>query len=147
MIIIDTAEKSDLESMSKLLEQLFSIELDFSVDEHKQKRGLKLLLDNENASVLVARDNGKVVGMCSLQFVISTSEGCRVAILEDLIVDEAYRGNGIGLKLLRAAGDYCKVHGITRITLLADKDNFKAIDFYRFNGWKESNCIVLRRFL
>jgi len=38
--------------------------------------------------------------MCSIQILISTAEGGKVALLEDLVVAENFRNMGIGTKLL-----------------------------------------------
>ena len=107
MIVIDTAKKEDIEDMINLLKQLFEIEKDFTPNYEKQKRGLELLLDREDAVIFVARYNGKVVGMCSIQILISTAEGGKVGLLEDLVVDENFRGKGIGTELLLEAERYC----------------------------------------
>jgi ribosomal protein S18 acetylase RimI-like enzyme len=133
--------------MCNLLAQLFAIEKDFSPDREKQRKGLNLLLEDEKSVVLIAKRNDKVIGMCTLQFLISTAEGGKVALLEDLVVDAKWRNKGIGSALLRAAEGYCKQHGISRITLLADKDNHNALNFYKKHQWQKANMVVLRRFL
>jgi len=105
-----------------------------------------LLLESEDAIVFVARYNGKVVGMCSIQILISTAEGGKVGILEDLVVDRDFRCKGIGTKLLLEAERYCKENGLLRLSLLADKDNIRALEFYKSRGWKFTNLICLRKF-
>ncbi|AEF96210.1 GNAT family N-acetyltransferase [Methanotorris igneus] len=147
MITIDTAKKEDIDDMINLLKQLFEIEKDFTPNYEKQRKGLELLLNSKNAVIFVARYNGKVVGMCSIQTLISTAEGGKVGILEDLVVDENFRGKGIGSKLLSEAERYCKEKGgLLRLSLLADKDNKKALEFYKSRGWKFTNLICLRKF-
>jgi ribosomal protein S18 acetylase RimI-like enzyme len=144
---IELASKEHIEDMCNLLAQLFAIEKDFSPDREKQRKGLNLLLEDEKSVVLIAKRNDKVIGMCTLQFLISTAEGGKVALLEDLVVDAKWRNKGIGSALLRAAEGYCKQHGISRITLLADKDNHNALNFYKKHQWQKANMVVLRRFL
>ncbi|EHP85051.1 GCN5-related N-acetyltransferase [Methanotorris formicicus Mc-S-70] len=146
MIIIDTAKKEDIDDMINLLKQLFEIEKDFAPNYENQRKGLELLLNNKDAIIFVARYNDKVVGMCSIQTLISTAEGGKVGILEDLVVDENFRGMGVGSKLLLEVERYCKENGLLRLSLLADKDNKKALEFYKSRGWKFTNLICLRKF-
>ncbi|WP_292460251.1 GNAT family N-acetyltransferase [Methanothermococcus sp.] len=146
-ITVKTAKEEDIKDMVKLLKELFEIEKDFEPNEEKQRKGLELLLNSENARIFVAKCGNTVVGMCSIQTLISTAEGGKVGILEDLIVDKDFRGKGIGSKLLSEVGKYCKENNILRLTLLADKDNDKAIEFYNSKNWKFTNLIVLRKFI
>ncbi|WP_048057967.1 GNAT family N-acetyltransferase [Methanothermococcus okinawensis] len=146
-IIVKTAKEEDIPHMVKLLKELFEIEKDFKPNEEKQKNGLNLLLNSKNAKIFVAKYNNLVVGMCSIQLLISTAEGGKVGILEDLIVDKNFRGEGIGSRLLSEVEKYCKENNITRLTLLADKDNTKAIKFYNSKNWRFTNLIVLRKFI
>jgi ribosomal protein S18 acetylase RimI-like enzyme len=143
---ISSAIKSDLERMVDLLNQLFSIEADFRVDPHKQKQGLALLLEAESAEIFVVRgDRGEVVAMATIQLVISTAEGGLAAWVEDVIVDASHRGHGIGQRLLTHINQWAKRQGIIRLQLVADRDNRSALDFYRKEGWSETNLSVLRR--
>ena len=100
MITIRTAEPSDVAQLAALLEELFAIEADFAFVRNKQIQGLKQLLASEKAALFVAESDRRVVGMCSLQTLISTAEGGPVGLVEDLIVTEAFRHQGIGEKLL-----------------------------------------------
>ena len=66
------ATAADIEAMVGLLHALFSIEADFDFDAGKQSRGLSLLLSRKtDASLLVAEHAGSIVGMCSLQCLVS----------------------------------------------------------------------------
>lgn len=91
MTIVRTAEPSDVAQLAALLEELFAIEADFTFDRDKQIQGLKQLLVSEKDGLFVAESDRRVVGMCSLQTLISTAEGGPVGLVEDLIVTEAFR--------------------------------------------------------
>jgi GNAT superfamily N-acetyltransferase len=143
---VSSAIEDDLDRMVELLSQLFSIEADFSVDWQKQKQGLALLLESESAEIFVVRgDSGEVVAMATIQLVISTAEGGLAAWVEDVIVDASHRGHGIGQRLLTHINQWAKRQGIIRLQLVADRDNRSALDFYRKEGWSETNLSVLRR--
>jgi len=144
-IIIRKATLADLESMIDLLTELFSIEVDFTIDRSKQSNGLKILLRSGSASLWVAEVNSEVVGMVSAQMNISTAEGGLSALLEDLIVRQEFRKQGIGTKLLNTAINWAEFKGAKRVQLLSDKRNQPALDFYTKEGWTTTNMIALRK--
>ena len=73
-------------AMLALLRELFEIERDFEFDADKQARGLAMLLQSPSATALVARESHAVIGMTSVQLVISTAEGAHSAWIEDVCV-------------------------------------------------------------
>lgn len=145
-IEISQAEYRDLDQLADLLAELFTLENDFCPDREKQLHGLRLILDNPALGRLfVLRDQDKVAGMANMLITVSTSEGCRVAVLEDVIIGNEYRGKGLGRRLVEHVLAWAKTDGMTRITLLADRDNKAAMGFYRKLGFEHSHMVVLRR--
>jgi GNAT superfamily N-acetyltransferase len=132
------ANPNDLPALIKLLDTLFSIEQDFAPQPEKQRRGLeRLLADPERACIMVARDKaGRAIAMASAQLVISTAEGAPSAWVEDVVVSDAYRGQGLGKQVLAALLDWARGQGATRAQLLADLDNTPALAFYDHLGWQ-----------
>ena len=146
-IKIRKAYQGDIPQMCDLLTELFSIEADFVAAPDKQARGLQLLLeDTEDSLVLVAAVENEVVGMCSVQTLISTSEGGPVGLIEDVVVKSAHRSKGVGTALLSEIFSWCKEKGITRVQLLADRDNPQALDYYVSREWIYTNLICMRKF-
>lgn len=145
--IIRNAESTDVESLVKLLEQLFSIEKDFEFNPEKHHHGLRLMFDgcNRHRAVKVAVRNDQIIGMCTVQTRISTAKGSITAVLEDLVVDTDHRRQGIGQALLSAMEQWAEKRGISHLQLLADKDNSPALAFYRGREWRLTNLICLTR--
>ena len=145
MIAIDAATAADVPALCDLLSLLFAQEADFVPDRAKQERGLRLILDDPRVgAVLVARADGEVVGMVNLLFTVSTAEGARVMLLEDMIVRPDHRGHGVGLQLIDAAIALANERGCARITLLTDEDNNQAQWFYARTGFRRSAMIPMR---
>ncbi|MCM1566876.1 MAG: GNAT family N-acetyltransferase [Dehalobacter sp. 4CP] len=143
---IRKAEYKDIPDLSDLLTVLFSIEQDFEPNDERQQSGLKMMLnDSMNRCVMVAELGKKIVGMVTCQLLISTAEGGQVAVIEDLIVNREYQGNGIGKQLLSSIEDWAVEKGATRLQLLADKTNTPALNFYKKIGWDHTQLICLRR--
>lgn len=142
------ANSLDILNLSKLLNELFSLEKEFIPNETLQKKALETIINDEKiGNILVCTYENRVVAMVNLLYSFSTALGSRVVILEDMIVSNEYRDKNIGSKLLEFAKEFAKSKGIERITLLTDDDNFKAHKFYEKNGFKKSSMVVFRTFL
>jgi GNAT superfamily N-acetyltransferase len=144
--MIRPATRSDIHAMVELLHQLFAIEADFDFSAERQRRGLELLLAAPTAMVMVAEEEGKVVGMATAQLVISTAEGASSLLIEDLVVLPSHQGKGSGGALLTALAGWGAGLGAERMQLLADRTNNSALDFYRQKGWQETQLICLRNY-
>ena len=143
---IDFATADDLEPMADLLAELFTLESDFEPERRKQIAGLRLILNNrEVGQLFVLRVDGRVAGMANALFTVSTAEGRRVILLEDVIVKSAYRGTGLGRRLVEHILAWAAANGLPRVTLLADKDNAPALAFYERLGFEHSAMRVLRK--
>ena len=82
--------------------------------------------------------------MCTVQTLISTAEGGPVGVLEDLVVAADFRHQGIGAKLLAEAVTWAECRGLTRLQLLADKNNLAALRFYQKQGWESTQLVCLK---
>ena len=145
-IQIRRAEPSDVQGMIALLKDLFSIEADFDFDAVKQERGLRLLLQDPKTrcAMLAVDKSGHIVGMVTMQFVMSTAEGAPSGWIEDMVVDKSMRRQGLGRRLLKAVLDWGTANGATRFQLLADKDNASALEYYKRLNWSGTSLICLR---
>ncbi|WP_024790270.1 hypothetical protein [Lebetimonas sp. JH292] len=78
----EEAKETDLPEMAHLIGELFSIEKDFEIDFTKQLTGITKLYKQKGNVLLVARDNDKVVGMVTMQRLISSAEGDYIGHVE-----------------------------------------------------------------
>ena len=144
-VVIEPATDADLDELSEMLGGLFSQEGDFRPDKEKQLRGLRLIFEQPSRGrVFVLRQNGAIVGMINLLFTISTAEGGFVILLEDLVIHKQYQGKGYGSKLLKHAIDFAKQKNFLRITLLTDRPENLAQEFFRHHDFVESSMIPMR---
>ncbi len=93
---IRPARRADLAAMVALLQALFAIEDDFTPDPERQCQGLARLLEGcgKQRCILVAEARDRVIGMATLQMLISTAQGGPVGLVEDVVVQEDCRGRG-----------------------------------------------------
>jgi GNAT superfamily N-acetyltransferase len=144
-VVIEPATEADLDELSEMLGDLFTQEGDFRPDKERQLRGLRLIFEQPSRGrVFVLRQNGAIVGMINLLFTISTAEGGFVMLLEDLVIHKQYQGKGYGSRLLQHAIDFAKQKNFLRITLLTDRPENLAQEFFRHHGFVESSMIPMR---
>jgi GNAT superfamily N-acetyltransferase len=142
---IAIASSNDIPELCDLLNSLFSQEAEFVPDRQAQTRGLaRVISSSEVGDILVARDDGEIVGMVNLLYTVSTALGAPVALLEDMVVASNRRGQGIGTTLIRGAVKFAKEKGCMRITLLTDDDNEGAHRFYERHGFSQTSMIAFR---
>src|SRR5439155_2143070 len=144
-VVVEPATEADLDELSELLGELCAQESDSRPDKEKQLRGLRLISEQPSRGrVFVLRRDGVIVGMINLLFTISTAEGGFVVLLEDLVVHKQYQGHGYGAKLLNHAIEFARQKNFLRITLLTDRPENVAQEFFRRHGFHESSMIPMR---
>lgn len=144
--MIQPAQQQDLDDMVLLLLQLFSIEEDFMFDAKKQRKGLELLLSSPTACIMVAKEKDDVMAMGTAQLVVSTAEGGLSLLIEDVVVKRSRQKQGIGTQLLQALSEWGAAKGAGRMQLLADRTNSPALEFYRHEGWLQTQLTCLRKY-
>ena len=96
------------------------------------------LVDDSPAALLVAEQNGEIVGA-----LIAGWDGWRGNMYR-LAVREGHRREGIGLALTRAGEDYLRQCGIRRVTALVALDDEVAGGFWESAGYPKDREIGRR---
>ena len=144
-IRFEVAKNADLPRLVELLGILFESEAEFARDAQKQRAGLQAILaDPSKGRIFVARDGRELVAMASLLYTISTAEGGKAALFEDLVVAPEHRKRGIGEALLKHVVAQARAEGVLRITLLTDMQNERAQAMYRRVGFVGSPMKPMR---
>lgn len=139
-MIIEEASFCDIPQVCELLAILFAQEQEFQPDGTAQRTALNLLICNpQRGRIFVMRDRATLLGMVSVQIVVSTACGGAVLLLEDLVVRPACRNLGYGSALLHHVIDFARYGGYRRITLLTDSLNTAAQRFYGRHGFTASD--------
>ncbi|MEY8849667.1 N-acetyltransferase family protein [Psychroserpens sp. XS_ASV72] len=133
-VVIRTATIDDMPEVLQLIQELAVYE--------KEPDAVKITAEDLKAygfgkhsrfHCFVAEAHSEVVGMALVYERFSTWNG-PVLHLEDLVVSERMRGQGIGAALLDEVVAYGHQLGVKRITWVVLNWNVPAIDFYKSRG-------------
>lgn len=128
---------ADADAVVNLLKQLVFLE-----GKPSKPRIIKRFLRKISRSgiILVAEVDGKIVGAGGGYVIgsIENVEGERYGFIEFLVVDEGYRGMGIGRRLLTILVDKLRSKGVSEIYLEVDPRNEAALSLYRSLGFTVS---------
>lgn len=115
MARIRPAEEGDLEAVIALLEKFpFDPEIP-DVAWQDARRTYPELLAGERGLLFVAEEDGAIAGLVSLGFSWVLRFGGPYALIEDFIVDEAYRGKGFAGRLLETAFEAARERGCREV--------------------------------
>jgi ribosomal protein S18 acetylase RimI-like enzyme len=103
---------------------------------------LREILHSGTTHLLVARQDGKLYGMLTLAiFRIPT---CICGLVEDVVVDEAIRGYGLGKMLLEAAIELARAEGAQQLDLTSRPSREAANRLYQNLGFEKRDTNVYR---
>ena len=103
---------------------------------------LQKIVTSKNLELWVAQDQGRVVGMGTLA-VVSLPEGERAQV-EDVVVHESNRGQGLGEKISSKLIERAKARNIRVVTLSSRADRVAANKLYQKLGFEEWKTNVYR---
>lgn len=140
-IEIRTATTADLSQLVSLLQQLSlepSREDPAATDRYEA--AFDDVLSDPRQTVLVAVDGESVVGTVTLIVVPNLSHvGRPYAIVENVVVDAADRGRGIGEALMHGAIERARNAGCYKIALTSNRARVDAHRFYERLGFTASH--------
>ena len=143
---VEPAAIEDLPQLVELVGELMELQEDFAPNPEAHERGLALILEQPNRGrIFVLRNDDRIFGMVNLLFTISTAMGGLVILLEDFVIHPDHRGQGYGSMLLDYVLDFAKKKNFKRITLLTDRMGAESRNFFKKEGFENSNMIPMRR--
>ncbi|MCL2085042.1 MAG: GNAT family N-acetyltransferase [Oscillospiraceae bacterium] len=141
---VRSASHGDIGRILEMLEQIGALHRRIRPDVFKEgarkfdRPALESIMEQPGKPILVADGGGLTVGyaMCS----VTRRKGHGVMLdgatlfIDDLCVDEAYRGNGIGGALFGACVELARGHGCGTVELNVWEGNGEALSFYARRG-------------
>ncbi|HEX6457581.1 MAG TPA: GNAT family N-acetyltransferase [Thermoleophilaceae bacterium] len=97
--------------------------------------GIERLLADENTDFLLGAVDEGAAGVCQLRYRYSLWWDAPDCLLEDLYVEDAARGRGLGAELVRAAAGRARERGCRRLELDVNDANAPALALYERLGF------------
>ena len=132
--------------LPELLDMLrrFYVEDRIPLDEPRVRRGLEqLLADAALGAVLFAEAKGERVGYLVLGWCFSIEQGGRHVLVDELYLEPAARGRGLGTALLAAACDWARGQGAEVARLEVNRHNPRAKALYLRHGFRDDDRDIL----
>jgi ribosomal protein S18 acetylase RimI-like enzyme len=142
------AQLADVQQLAELFDQ-YRIFYHKDSDIPAAEKFLTERIDNRDSEIFVAENEGKLVGFVQLYPLFSSTRMKRYWLLNDLYVNENYRGKGFSKQLIEASKELAKSTDAAGILLETGKSNdignklypscgFEIYDEVNFYEWKIS---------
>ena len=131
-----TVRDADASDAARLVELI--IALGHSIEEADVSRNLETLAQN-GVLPLVATDGDQVIGMCGISAMVTVHRPAPVGRVSVMIVDEAYRGRGIGALLMAEAEKRLAERGCKIIEVTSNMRRDRAHHFYEQLGYERTS--------
>ena len=136
MVTISKLEKATEKELIEIVALISQLRHD--VSEHVGALSdLEDIVSNKDVAMLVAKDEDKIIGMATLY--VMTKVGKRVSNVEDVVVSDAYRGQGLGEKLMQALIEEARKRKVKSLSLTTKPDRVAANKLYQKLGFKAAN--------
>lgn len=141
-ITVRDARADDFQPLLRLLDRMEDSM--YGTPTPADERDVRALYDSILADgdqrLLVAEDGGRVVGTAHLLLLRHFRRKLsRSAVVEGVMVDDAYRRAGVGAALMRAAREWARERGCYKLDLTSHMARRDAHRFYSRLGWKRSH--------
>ena len=134
-VFIRNITNGDFEILTGLIK-----ELGYPSTVSKVSDRLSKINSNECYKTLIAEVDGKIIGFIGLcKLYAYEYDGAIVRIIA-LVVNEQYRGKGIGTKLVKSAEKWALDEEAIAITLNSGINRKEAHEFYKSNGYDIKGC-------
>ena len=105
----------------------------------------RVLRDPALGRIWIARDGKRAAGYTAFSAHYDVEFGGLEGVITDLFVRSAYRGRGLGGRLLATVEEHCRAAGIGSIELQVIASNRGAPGFYRKHGFRRLPRSIMAR--
>lgn len=143
-IVIRACREDDLPDVLLLMQQLNEVThnmIHFSLG-HLQELYMEMAKQPNFYTNLVCELQGEVVGFLSLIFYRTLFHRGGTALINELIIDQEQRGQGLGRKLIEHAISEARARGMDEVEVGTETNNQAAQAFYRQAGFAKEYMLM-----
>jgi len=154
MVTIRRATKEDVKTLIDFFSRMYRLNSEFdpllltpeNLEERINKVVEKSLEDHQNEMIVVAEDQGRIVGAARVLIIdriFYTPE--KEALIREFYVHPSYRRQGVGNEIVNFIISELKERGIEILGAEFPSRNLIAISFYRKMGFREIYCEFVKK--
>jgi GNAT superfamily N-acetyltransferase len=121
-------------------------QLGYPTTEAAVRERLDYWLDDPASWLIGAVDDGDLIGVAALHVSPMLEVTGKVGRLGALVVDERYRGKGVGQSLVAATEEQARAAGCVKMEITSSRYRTRTQDFYQQLGY-EDICTASARFI
>jgi ribosomal protein S18 acetylase RimI-like enzyme len=145
--VFKLASAANIEILIALMQELYAHER-LTFEEQAARSALQLILGNDSyGQIHLIYANKAIAGYLVVTFGFSLEFRGRDAFVDELYIQEEYRGQGIGKKSLQFAEEICREQGIQALHLEVERENANAQAVYRKAGFVDHDRYLLTKWL
>jgi ribosomal protein S18 acetylase RimI-like enzyme len=142
-LFIRISSVDDAEEAARMIKQLAAQEGEESAVDAAYVREF---LSFPGCGILMAKRDGKSLGLLSYSIRPNLYHARESCLIEEFVVDEKARGQGIGTMLIKMVMELANGKGCAEISVSTMPDNANAIRFYRSRGFEDEAVYLERHF-
>ncbi|MDX1516984.1 MAG: GNAT family N-acetyltransferase [Woeseiaceae bacterium] len=144
---IRDAKSADRDSIVSLMARYYA-EDGYPFDRIAAERAVADLTRDASLGCLwVVEQHGEIVGYLAVTLGFSLEYRGRDAFVDELYLDAAVRGQGLGRRLLDVATAYCRDAGVSAMHLEVETHRQAAMKLYEQAGFETHDRVLMTRFL
>jgi len=144
-IVIRPANEADIPTILKFIIELAEFEGAAS-EIHTTEEGLMdVLFERHGADAIISELNGMPIGFAIWAYSFSTFTGKQTLYIDDIYVQEVYRGKGIGSKMFSYIACVASERGCARMDWYCMETNISGKEYYKKMGAEEIDWFKVYR--
>lgn len=140
-VLLRPIRRQDVSGLTGLLGQL-----GYPTDEAAVHERLDYWLDDPSSWLIGADDDGDLIGVSALHVSPMLEVSGKLGRLGALVVDERYRGRGVGQLLVTATEEQARAAGCVKMEITSSRHRTRTHEFYQLLGY-EDICTSSARFI
>lgn len=101
-------------------------------------------INSDNHEYIITESKGQIFGCLLACYYLSTWAAAPYAMIQDFIVEESWRNQGVGSTMVAYARDRARIRGCVRIDIMIQAQRLQAKQFFRRWGFQRTDRELLR---
>jgi GNAT superfamily N-acetyltransferase len=142
-ITIQEAAESDLADIVALLDQLIkSLQDSENLEPGTIEQNCRILMVDPAVRFLIAKEDRQAIGFINFSLRRTTLHPGPSGLIDELVVAESHRGQGVGRLLVEACITECRKLGCSELEVSTKKSNNAARSFYKRCGFEDDAVLL-----